>query len=222
MSSVGLSSLRGTDDDTPAAGTDEANYWLRVANRLRRNLYRDLSKQNRAAYQILELGTVSASETPSFDLDDNFLGASDDCYIIDKASSRHDFTIIQPQEKSYLKQQVYIAGVNPQTLYFSQPITTSSTYIGGTLYLPAYVLPDDLTSNSTIDVDDPDWLVTATAAKIAFNDVTYESKAADLNAEANSLYKVMLANNRRGTYGNPRRSPTSVTRIRDTRGRSRL
>lgn len=208
--------LRGTDDDPPVIGTDEASYWLRTANRIRRNLYRNASLQLVGSYQVLELGTVSASAAPSFDLDDNFIAPAESCYVIDSSGSRHDFKVIKPQQREPQTQSVFIAGQDPQTLFFSSAITSTQNYIGGKLFLPAYVMPDDMSTASgsaTVVVDDPDWLVIATAAKLAFGDITYEDKVADLNAEANALYNVMIKNNRRGSYGNTRTTPT-MTRTR--------
>lgn len=207
---------RGTDDVPPVIATDDANYWLRTANRIRRNLYKDTTKQWASTYQVISLGTISASAAPSFALPANFLSAAEGCYVVDTTGSRHDFPIIKPQEQVSGKQSVFVAGANPQTLYFSAAISATEGYIGGTLYLPAYILPTDIvgvTGLETVVVDDPDWLAVATAAKLAFNDITYESKAPDLNNEANALYGFMFKNNRRGTAGNPRKSPISVTRI---------
>lgn len=186
-------------------------------NRIRRNMYGSTSLQWVSTYQVLDLGAISVSANPSFSLDDGFLGAAEGCYVIDTSGSRHDFPIVQAQEQNtYDTQSVFIAGIDPKTLFFTTAITTSDGYVGGELFLPAYILPDDIvaaTGNETIVVDDPDWLVVATAAKLAFNDVTYEDKAPDLNNEANALYKQMVDANRRGTSTNPRRSKTQVTRI---------
>lgn len=207
--------LRGVDDDAPSSGTDEFNYWLRIANRLRRNLYRDASKQWAATFEVLELGAVSATTEATFDLDDEVISPASTCYVLTSEGHRHDFEIIKPQEVNYSKQQVYIAGRDPQTLYFTKEITSDDQIVGGTLYLPGYVMPEDFTNeNETIIIDDPDWLITATAAKIAFNDLTYEDKYPDLNSEANSLYNQMVKNNRRGTYGNPRKSPYDVPKLK--------
>jgi len=208
--------FRGTDDVPPVLGTSDWLYWLRTASRIKRNLYKDATKQFVSTYQVLDLGTITTSAALSFDLDDTFLGPAEDCYVIRTDGTRQDFPILQPQEQEYGKQSVFIAGQDPKTLYFSKAITTADGYVGAALYLPAYAMPDDINLTSgtaSVIVDDPDWLVVATAAKLAFNDITYESKAVDLNAEANALYKTMIDNNRRGTSTNPRKSRTQVVRI---------
>ena len=206
--------LRSIEDDAPISGSEEYDYWLRTAVRLRRNLYRDVTKTWASTWQVLELGTVSASTAPSFDIDEEFLGASDSCYIITTDGQRHDYKIVKPKERNVNRQEVYIAGADPQSLFFSQPILADTNIVGGSLYLPGYFMPDPFVRDTdTVVVDDPDWLIVATAAKIAAGDLTYEDRTADLNAEANSLWLQMLKNNRRGTYNNPRKTPYNVHRI---------
>ena len=51
--------------------------------------------------------------------------------------------------------------------------------VGGVILPAAYYRPDDIDStdaDADIPVDDPNWLVMATAAQVAFNDITYEDK----------------------------------------------
>lgn len=58
--------LRGIDDDAPAVGTEEANYWGDTLNRIKDTLYRDLTKQWRASYKEttpIEAGTVATTGT---------------------------------------------------------------------------------------------------------------------------------------------------------------
>ena len=87
--------------------------------------------------------------------------------------------------------------------------------MGGTLYVPGYYRPADLTQASdTLNVPDPYWAVMAVAAEVAASDVVYEDKEANLNAKANALYMQMGRDNRRGTYASPSVSPTNVKRIR--------
>ena len=209
--------LRGTDDDAPVIGTDEASYWLRTMNRIRRKYYKTAAKnQLKSTYSVLELGTITAAAEPSFDLDDNFVSAASDPYVIDAEGGLHPFDLIQPQERDSSLQQVFIAGQDPQILYFSNEITDTETWIGGSLFLPAYSIPDDISTSSgtaTVVIEDSDWLVVATAAELAGNDIVYEDRAENLNNEANGLYKDMLATSKRGVYGSQRKMQRSVKRI---------
>lgn len=212
--------LQGLDDDAPQAGTDAWNYWVDTLNMKKDELYADVTKQWSNTYQVLELGTVAAGTEVTFDLDETFLSAASTCYVIDLNGQRHDFQIVKPQEIDIYTQQVFIAGEDPELLYFSKEVKTDDQIVGGTLYLPAYVLPDDILptqTTATINLPDPNWGVYTVAAEIAAGDLTYEAKEPNLTAKANNLYSLMTRNSRRGTYGNPRRSKTSVVRIGERR-----
>jgi len=124
------------------------------------------------------------------------------------------FMIGKPQERDRFVDEVYLSGRNPQTLTFYDDIESTSNLVGGTLKIVGYYLPTELTSDTDlIVVDDPYWLVYATASELAFNDITYSDKAPDLNAKANSLYSGMVSINRRGTSNYPRIARTNVKRI---------
>lgn len=78
-------------------------------------------------------------------------------------------------------------------------------------------MPENLiNATDVIAVDDPDWAVMATAAELAFNDITYEDKSAEINTKANALYKEMAQNNRANGFDNPRKVQTNVQRITGT------
>lgn len=209
--------LRGTDDDAPNSGTAEWNYWISLLNIKKNEIFQDPRNWSHI-YEVRSIGTISASTAPSFDLDDDFISPSDSVYVVDTSSNRHDFTLIKPEERSTLTQNVFIAGMNPQVLYFANQITATQTIVSGTLYMPGYWMPSDITANTqTVPLPDPNWGVFAVASEIAFSDITYEDKAETLNAKANNLYMLMTKKNRKGTHKNPRTTPYLVRRIKDTR-----
>jgi hypothetical protein len=206
--------LRGTDDDTPTVGSEEYNYWLSILNRKMRGLYNDAKRRWKVTWEVRSIGTLAAATAPEFDLDSDFLAPSDTVYAVTPSGRRIDFTIISPEEIDPRVQQVYISGQNPQVLRFTRPILVGDPFIGATLYMPANFMPANMkNANDNVPLPDADWGVMATAAFIAFNDIVYETKFSDLNAQANELWKQMTQANRRGTYGNPRRTPTVVKRI---------
>lgn len=127
------------------------------------------------------------------------------------------YRISRPQENDRFTLNTYLSGRGPQILTFQDNILSGDQIVGGTLKMPGFYIPDDMAAATDIvPVDDPYWLVYATASELAFNDLTYSDKAPDLNAKANNLYSQMAQNNRRGTSGYPRTARTNVDRIRDT------
>lgn len=132
------------------------------------------------------------------------------------------YDISKPKERpKYGSRIVYVSGMNPQLLTFSSTINSTENIVGGTLHVPAYYMPQDIDvdtedGTSTIPFLDPFYSVMAVASEIAFNDITFEDKSADLAGKANYLYNQMVRKNRRNTYGTTRPIPTRVNRIRST------
>lgn len=212
--------LRGTDDDTPTVGDDDWVYWTSLANRKKDEMYDDPNQDWASAFSTISVGTISVSSAPSFTLDhdslDTLLRPSDQVYVIDSDSNYTYYDLVKPQERDRTVRQIYLAGRNPQTLYFTNAIVTNEAIVGGTLYLPGYYRPADIDNtdeSAVIPVDDPNWLALAVAAEVAFNDITYEDKFADLSGKANVLYHNMARKNRKGTYRHPRTTPYNVQRI---------
>lgn len=276
--------LRGTDDDSPAFGGDESNYWLSLLNRKKDELYEDVGRQWSFIYKATapnETGTVATTGTTALTgtgtfftdyrvgdqitvsgetvrtiativsdtsltvtvafsntasaktftrttvLDDtvtaynihrSFLSPSDRIYALDTNSNKAYLDLIHPQERDYTNQQVHISGGNPQVLTFTESITSGSSLDGASLIIPGYYMPADLSaSTDLLPVPDPNWLAIATAAEIAFADIVYEDRAEALNSRANALWKAMVTKNRKGVYGQPRKTPYNIKRITDTR-----
>lgn len=205
--------LRGTDDDAPAEGSAEATYWLDVINRKKDEFALDPLENWASLFAVTNLsGTVTAGDQ-TYALGTTFMRPADTVYVTTTDDQRIDFTLVEPQLRDSVPNAVYIAG-NPKILNFVDEITTDSQLVGGTITVAGYFQPADVTAYSdTVPVDDGNWLAMAVASEIAFNDVTYEDKAPDLNAKANALYLQMKAANRRGTITSPRKIPTSVRKI---------
>lgn len=198
--------FRGSDDDAPTFGDEEATIWLSVMNTKKDEFYRDTRQKWSSAFSNNALATTVSAGDQDYDLGATLLQLSDQVYVLDTNSVKHYYDVIKPQERTDEVQEVYLSGVNPQVLNFTKTIAATDDIVGGTIYAPGYYLPADLTASSDdIPIPDPYWLVYATAAELAFNDVVYETKAADLTNRANQMYKQMVIDNRAGTYENPRR-----------------
>ena len=209
--------LRGIDDEAPSENNEEWAYWVSILNRKKDELYEDVTKRWSSVFDVRSLGTVSASSNPVYNIESanaDFLAASDTAYVTTTEGQNVHFDFVKPAERNN-KQEVYISGQNPQKLSFTQEIAADSNLVGGTLYLPGYYLPADVTDNSdVVPLPDANWGVMAVASEIAFNDIVYEDKSSDINAKANNLYRLMVRKNKRGTFGSPRKTPIRINRVR--------
>lgn len=173
---------------------------------------------NTASSKTFTHTTIIATGVQSYSLHRSFLLPSDSVLITTTGDNDLYYDIIKPQERNTNVRNVYVSGDNPKVLTITSEITSTEDLIGGTLTVPGYYLPDDMTAGSDIlPFPDPNWGIMASAAEIAFNDIIYEDKADGINAKANALYAMMSQANRAGTWNNPRKIPTNVNRIRDTR-----
>lgn len=173
---------------------------------------------NTASAKTFTHSTVISASYQSYSLHRSFLAPSDKGYVTLSTDNRQYFTLIQPQERRENYQDIYISGDNPELINFTDTIDSTANIVGNILSLPGYYMPDDVdAATDVLPIPNPNWAVAAVASEIAFGDLTYEDKAADLNTKANDLHMKMIRNNRRGTFGNPRVTPYNVKRINSSR-----
>lgn len=175
---------------------------------------------NTASGKTFTRDTIIASGVQTYSLHRQLLGVSDKVYVLDTDGDKHFLDKIHPQENNYTTQSIHFSGGNPEVLTFTVDIESDDPMVGGTLVVPGYYLPADLTAETdTLPVPDPNWHCMAVASEIAFTDVVYEDRAEALNARANSLWNAMIARNRRGSFNQPRRVTYNLKRITDTKTR---
>lgn len=175
---------------------------------------------NTASAKTFTRSIIIDDTVAEYNVHRSLLGLSDKVYVLDTDGVKHYLDLVHPQENNYSTQQVYLSGGNPQLLSFTQDIEADDPLVGGTLVMPGYYMPADVSSDTDLlPVPDPNWLVMSTASEIAFTDIVYEDRAEALNSRANALWKAMVATNRRATYGDTRKTPYSVKRITDTKVR---
>jgi len=207
--------FRGSDDDVPTVGSEDYTNWLLTANRKLSEYARDTNVSRQSLWEDRTLGSITFG-TNTYDLDENFLTASDRVYVL-KGTQYIYYTLQKPQERERLSNTVYISGFDPQTLTFQTPFTATEQAVGGVLHVPGYYLPDELeNANDVVPCDNPMWMVYATAAELASNDLQYSDKAPDLNSRANDLWDKMVRLQRRGTSDNPRTLQYNVDAVRNT------
>lgn len=174
---------------------------------------------NTASGKNFTRSIIIDSSVEGYHVHRSLLSPSDKVYV-QTPTQKIFLDLIKPQENDYVNQAVHLSGGNPQLLTFTQDILSDDQMVGGTLVIPGYYMPDDVSAQTDlIPAPDPNWLVMATASEIAFTDIVYEDRAETLNNRANSLWRQMVTKNMRGTYNNPRKVSYNVKRITDTRTR---
>lgn len=173
---------------------------------------------NTASGKTFTRKPIIATGVSSYNLNRAFISTSDKPYVIKTDGNKSYQKLIKAEERDLFNRQVFIAGLNPRTLYFTSDIEATDEIVGGELVIPGYYMPAEITAETdVIQVPNPNWCVAAVAAEIAFGDITYEDRAEALNNKANYLYGLMTKLNRKGSYGNPRITPTSVKKINGVR-----
>lgn len=174
---------------------------------------------NTASGKNFTRSIIIDSSVEGYHVHRSLLSPSDKVYV-QTPTQKIFLDLIKPQENNYVNQAVHLSGGNPQLLTFTQDIKSDDQMVGGALVVPGYYMPADVSAQTDlIPAPDPNWLVLATAAEIAFTDIVYEDRAETLNNRANSLWRQMVTKNMRGTYNNPRKISYNVKRITDTRTR---
>jgi len=159
---------------------------------------------------MLSIGTVTA--TDSFDIDTT---------SIRKLSDREGdvVRIVWANKKGYTDYSIvpadslkdYYGGVDKESpsghfcarmgdqLVFNHEFISTDNEYGGEIFIPCYTHTDEITSTSTSDnevqVDDPNWLVTMSAAEYVRTDITRQGQFPNLLNEANALMARMKDDN---------------------------
>lgn len=158
----------------------------------------------------LSLGTVTATDT--FDIDTSTVRKLSDRegdtvrIVWSDGVGYTDYTIVDPDT---LKD--YSWGVNKESytnfycarmgseLVFNHTFATTDAQFGGTIYVPCFVFPDDITAATAdqddVQVDDPDWLTTRVAAEYVRNDIVRRPRFPELMAEQKEIMDRMMDDN---------------------------
>jgi hypothetical protein len=166
---------------------------------------------NTASGKTLAHKSIVATGVQSYNLHRSFNNPSDQVVILKTDGNYTYVNYIQPGARNQATRAAYISGENPKVLTVNTTIASTEDIVGGELQVPGYYVPNDMTAAADLlPFPDPNWGVMAASSEVAFNDVIYEDKAADLNRKANSLYQAMAATNRKGQYARPRTIPYNI------------
>lgn len=144
------------------------------------------------------IGTITATDTYDFDTDtvrqiSDTSGDTIDITALDGSIIKYQ-TVSGKALKTYPVGN-YCAQIGG-TLKFNKVFSNADKEFGGTINVPIYLYADHLVNDSdTVPVDDPQWLVLATAAEYVRNDLLKQNQYPNLVNEANDRMSAMkLAN----------------------------
>lgn len=147
-----------------------------------------------------QIGTITTND--EYELDDDISEIStakgDNVYVLTDNGDKIRFQLVNYDDLQNHPTGNYCAKLG-QSLVFNSRFMDDDPCFGGKLYAPVYTTLEDLESgDDDILVDNPEWLVTMTAAEYIRNDIVKQNQYGNLVAEANSLMTSMIRNNRAG------------------------
>lgn len=200
---------RGKLSNVPAAGTEKYNRILLIANRNVRQWALDSTVDWPSRYEQRVIGTTSIG-TQSYELDDDIVRISDYVRLVDANNQVKYSTAFKPQTTAAMTTGCYISGTDPKQLTFIDVI--GETLDGLSITVPCYTLPDDMINpGDTVLIDNPQWLIYATAAELARNDYSKEEQYSNLQGIANDLYANMKSDAEANAYSQPNGVPNNMT-----------
>ncbi len=147
-----------------------------------------------------QIGTIS--NTDEYSLDDDIMEIStakgDNIYVLTNENEKMPFQLVNYNDLKNYPTGNYCAKLG-QSLVFNSRFAEDDPCFGGKLYVPVYASLEELENpDDDILVDNPEWLVTMTAAEYIRNDIVKQNQYGNLVAEANNLMTSMIRNNRSG------------------------
>jgi len=200
---------RGKLTNVPTTGSEKYSRILYLINRNQRQWALDSNVDWPSRYEIRTIGTTSTG-TQSYDLDDDIVRLSDYVQLVPTTGSTSFVTVIKPQATAGVANGCYISGNDPKQITFLTDITASNT--GRSIVVPCFTMPDDLVSSGdTVAVDNPQWLIYATAAELARNDPSKEDGYGNLQGIANDLYQNMVNEAESSSFLQPNGVPNNMS-----------
>lgn len=222
---------KGSVTTAPAPGTQKYLEYLAVANMLQADWCQDSDVLWNSLFSAREYGPISATEQ-AYDMDSDVFYLSDGLSILRLDGNTDWFRVVQPKNRydetagyqmgrgmtagDFGLPLVYLTGNSSGqgsnlTLNFQNPFQTTqngntqtSGDVGGTIQVGVYAQLADLANvTDTVLVDNPYWLVWATAAELARNDPAKQDQLPNLVGKANDVYMKMVTANQGNSYEQP-------------------
>lgn len=199
----------------PVWGSEKAATAIAIANRKQKEWARDAYHRWSSLFDVRNVGTVNTS-TFAYNMTTDLLTNSDYVYVDRIGGSRSEYPVVLPHQRDRYPQGFYVSGRNPKVLNWNGT-NIDSGLNGGTLRLAGYFLPEDIVDPTDyVSVDDPNWLVYATAAELARNDPAKDDQYANLQGMANDLYTNMKVADSFTGYEQPNVIGSNMPRLGDS------
>lgn len=201
----------------PAFGTTKFLERVAIANRLYMDWVMDADILWNSLFATRTYGPINSSL--SYDLDDDVFFLSDGVSILRTDGNTDNFRVVHPNARNdnngnrgivgsdYGMPLVYLTGSaagtgSNLTLNFSQAFTAEQ--LGATIQVGVYTIPSTFSqATDNIVIDNPYWLVWATAAELARNDPSKQDQVPNLVGMANQAYSKMITLNQGNSFEQP-------------------
>lgn len=183
----------------PVTGSSKYGRLFALAKKLYRDWQNEPGVDWNSLYQLVNVGTVTATDT--FDIDTDFWKVSqrdgDTIYVATTDGNKIPFKLVEASAL-YSYRYTNAVAVVGKTLVFSRAFTSDDQSFGGTLYVPLFAKLDEITSvNDDVLIDNPDWLSHAIASYYVMTDAQLNYLYPDLVNQTDQLMQTMKFDNGR-------------------------
>jgi hypothetical protein len=211
----------------PQPGDPKYSMYIAIANRLMGDWMMDADVLWNSLFQERTYGPVIATQQ-AYDMDEDVFYLSDAVQILCTNGNIQNYRVVHPNARNddqsgigatgadFGLPLVYITGMAANqgsnlTINFVEPfqyvqngVTTTTEMVGGTIEVGTYcLLPDLADQTDVIQIDNPYWLVWATAAELARNDPAKQDQVPNLVGLANQAYEKMITANQGNSFEQP-------------------
>ena len=178
---------------TFTAGSTKYDSMLAIGN-IQIGVWENASDWSSLRDSNILIGTVTATDTFTLPTTVNYISKSQyDTVKITRLDGTVDEYATVPIDALHRYTGNYCAQKG-RNLVFAQSFTSTSPQIGGTINAPVYLYASRLVdSSSTVPVDDPNWLIVASAAQAASASIVKQNMYPDLLQESSALMGNMIS-----------------------------
>lgn len=206
----------------PASGSADFINYVSIANRLKDEWAMDADHFWNSLFRFDTIATIPTSNPgQAYPLATDVFSLSDWVQILRTDGNTDIFIVVHPNARNQYNPQVsspeygftskqmqagcFLTGnAGNLQVNFVTPLSQMTGDLGGQIQAGVYYIPPDMVLDTDIvTVDDPTWLVYATAEELARNDPAKQDQAPTLAAKKDVRWKKMVAYNQGNSYQQP-------------------